>query len=252
MGTTMRIKLTIAYLGTPFCGWQKQPGKRTVQSELEHALFLLYGCKVCTTASGRTDAGVHALAQTVHFDAPAPHANERIAAALNRHLPPEIRAILAEEVTDDFNARKSAHKKTYEYRLYFAQNDNPFLKDRAARIYGDYNVPAMQQAAKKFVGTHDFTAFRLLGSNATTTVRTLYECELIFGANEFNAKSLTLTVSANGFLYKMVRLIVGSLFEVGKGRLSEAQIDKMLQSGEQLWNKKPAPPEGLYLKQVEY
>lgn len=245
----MRIRLTIAYLGTGYSGWQAQANKPTVQGELETALGKLYGVPVAATASGRTDEGVHALGQVVHFDAPKDLPCPRIVGALNFFLPPQIRVIAAQTAPDDFNARKSAHRKTYEYRFYLAERDSPFLLGRALRLPPSCDMRAMADAAPLFVGKHDFTAFRNLGSSAKTTVRTVFDCRLTPAAGEWD---YALTVTADGFLYKMVRNIAGTLVRVGEGTLPPQEIPRLLATGEEWPCKCPAPPCGLYLKNVEY
>ena len=249
----MRIKLTVSYCGAGFCGWQSQPSRRTVQGEMEGALCRLFGVPVAATAAGRTDEGVHAVGQVVHFDAPGDLSCARIAGALNAFLPPAIRVLQAEPTDETFHARKSAHRKTYVYRLYTGSADHPLLTDRALRLPAPPDFDAMRQAAPLFAGRHDFAAFRALGSSANTTVRTVFDCtftppRLI---DELLPPLAELRITADGFLYKMVRLIVGALLQVGKGNLGQEQLAALL-SGTADWQKLTAPACGLYLLSVCY
>lgn len=255
----MNILLTVSYVGTLFCGFQIQPNKRTVQGDLESALCQLYGAEIRVIGSGRTDEGVHAISQAVNFLAPANIPLPNVVKGLNCFLPKDIRVTSAVDVSDDFHARINAHKKTYAYKFYFANNDDPFLQDRAMRLDPKIDIVAMQSAAKLFEGAHDFNAFRCYGSSAKTTVRTVYDCNITtqkassnLGLEAQAYDTATLIVAANGFLYKMVRLIVGALIKVGSGKLTNQDIIAMLNSGAFDPKKIPAPSSGLYLLNVTY
>ena len=247
----MRVKLTLGYDGTFFSGFQKQNGLKTIQGELETALKNLYGEDISVCGSGRTDAGVHALGQAVHYDCEKEISSERIAGALNYYLPDSIRVISASYAEKDFDARKSAHKKTYFYDMYFGDVENPVLKDRAYFAGKKPNVKAMKAAAELFEGTHDFRAFRCEGSSAKTTVRTVFDCspkELEL----YGCPAVRITVSADGFLYKMVRIICGFVLRAGQGKISTEKISELLGNPSEDFPKIPLPPQGLYLKTVEY
>lgn len=242
------IKLDISYDGADFCGYQIQPRNRTVQGEIEKALKTLFQEDIRTVASGRTDKMVHAYGQVVSFFAVKQIPINNIVDALNTYLPQTIRVLGAEYVSENFNARKDAKKKTYIYKMYMGK-ESPFNAFRKLRISSDLNVEEMKAAAKLFVGTHDFTAFYCSGSTATTTIRTVFDCRL-YESEEWE-KTLSLTITANGFLYKMVRLIVGALLQVGEGVYNNEDIIKLLKS-EITPKKYAAPPYGLYLLNAEY
>ena len=240
----MRVKLIVEYDGTDFCGWQTQPGLRTVQSELESAIAKIAGESVRVTASGRTDAGVHALGQVVHFDA-SKELGAKYAGALNYYLPHDVRVRSAQNVGQDFHARFSAVDKTYFYLMYESKTDSAVLRNRAARVEHKLNVAAMDRAAKEFCGKHDFAAFMSSGSDTLTTVRT------VTGASVKRKDGLIVfTVSADGFLYNMVRKMSAALIEVGKGKMTADGIKALLSHDATFTF--VAPPQGLYLYKVVY
>ena len=243
----MKVKLTVSYDGTNYNGWQVQPNGITVQQKLESAVLEVTGEQVRVTGSGRTDAGVHAKGQVAHFttqkaNIPA----ERFVFALNSHLPEDIRVLDSQEVEGDFDACRSAKKKTYKYSLYVSQVELP-LKERYAVRCDKVNVKAMQDCAKVFVGEHDFKGFCASGSSAKTTVRTIYDLNV-----DFNGVDLTFTITGNGFLYNMVRIIVGTLLKVGEGKATKLDVEKMLESGERALGGKTLSAKGLCLENVEY
>lgn len=275
-----KMVLTVSYVGTGFCGWQRQSGVVSVQQTVEDALMRLYGEHISIMAAGRTDEGVHAYGQTASFWAEVADGGEvaggtagaatngeaqtcdksesagqpkRIIApqnvkkALNSFMPPEVRIADARIENADFDARKSAHRKTYEYRFYVAGDEDPFLTNRAMRLEQMPDLYAMQSAAKLVEGTHDFAAFRCLGSSAKTTVRKIDCCTV---AN--NGNNITLVITAKGFLYKMVRLIGGAVLRVGQGSLPLSVFEAALGGDETLIPKVPLPAGGLYLMKVEY
>lgn len=244
----MRVLLTISYLGTAFSGWQCQHGKDTVQARVELALAKLYGCAVKVFAAGRTDAGVHAIGQAVHFNMPKTIPMKNIVNALNFFLPPEIRIIAAQAVPDNFDARKTAHRTTYCYKFYYGKTDDPFKIGREQRLFNKPpDIEKMRQAAALMIGKHNFNALHCTGSSAKTTVRTVYECNL-----NFNEGGGELTITANGFLYKMVRVIMGALKAAGEYKLSLEEIRQFLLSGTDWQNKIAVAPDGLYLVKVTY
>ena len=238
----MRIKLTIEYDGTNFCGWQTQPGLRTIQSELENAIKKLTGEEIRVTASGRTDAGVHALGQVVHFDTNRDMGRKFIS-GLNFFLPPDVCVRSAEKVSDDFHARFNAKQKTYSYLMYESAVDSSLLRFRAARV-DRLDVDAMDRAAKLFLGKRDFVSFRSTGSDTLTTVRTVSESRV-----ERKGDFIVFTVTADGFLYNMVRKMAAALIEVGSGRMDGEKISAIL-GGEAFTL--VACPQGLYLVKVDY
>lgn len=241
-------KLTLAYDGTDFAGWQEQPGRPTVQSALERALSRIEGRPVRAFGSGRTDAGVHALAQVASCSLanPIPAANLR--KALNRLLPPEIRIADAREAEPGFHARHAAIAKTYEYRVHRGEICPPVL----ARYTHWHPYPleeeAMRLAARRFVGERDFRSFVSEGGGPRgSTVRVIHSSEL-----ERSGDLLRYRVRGSGFLYRMVRNIVGTLLEVGRGRLRPEDIDAILAARARNAAGPTAPAQGLFLVSVEY
>ncbi len=247
----MRIKLTLGYDGTDLCGFQRQNGLKTVQGLLEDALKSLYGEDICVSASGRTDAGVHALAQVVHYDCGKRLLTERIVGGLNYYLQGAAVISKAEEVGEDFDARKSAHRKTYFYDMYFGDCENPVLKNRAYFAGKTPDTDAMRAAAELFVGTHDFLAFRCEGSSAKTTVRTVFSCSLD-EINLYGSSAVRITITSDGFLYKMVRIVCGFILRAGQGKITNARISSLFSDPAAALPKIPLPPQGLYLQKVEY
>lgn len=244
----MRVRLVVEYDGTDFCGWQIQPNGRTVQEELEKALKSLTGENVGVVGSGRTDSGVHALGQVAHFDVTSDAIPpERYATALNGLLPPDVKAISSEAVDCGFHARFSAKRKTYEYHLYESEFTRP-LKDRyAARVIGKLDDRAMNSACGYLVGRHDFKCFLASNSQVKDTVREIYLAEVTRRDGE-----VVFSVCGNGFLYNMVRIIVGTLIKIGCGELAPESMRDVVESGDRKLSGKTMPPNGLILKSVEY
>lgn len=243
----MRVKLTLSYDGTNYCGWQVQPNGITVQEELEKAVKSVTGETVRVTGSGRTDAGVHAQGQVAHFDTESTVPSEKFYRALNVYLPSDIRVEKSESVPDDFHACTTAKKKTYSYTFYLSETELP-LKDRyAVKLDKLPDLALMKECAKLFVGEHDFKGFCATGSGAKTSVRTIYDLSI-----EQVDKTVTFTVTGNGFLYNMVRIMVGTLLEVGTGKIDKQTVERMLVTGERKLGGKTLPAKGLCLISVEY
>ncbi len=244
----MRIKLTLSYDGTAYCGWQVQPNGVSVQALLQSAVKTLTGETVTVTGSGRTDAGVHAQGQVAHFDANKENIPpEKFAKALNAHLPEDIRVIKSERVDDDFHSVKNAKKKTYAYSFYKSDVELPLKERYAVRIDSAIDVSKMRAVAKAFVGEHDFKALCASGSNVKTTVRTIYDIDIVESGVD-----VIVTVTGNGFLYNMVRILCGCLIKAGEGKLSYDQAEKMLLNGERTLGGRTCPAKGLCLKEVVY
>lgn len=243
----MRIKITVSYDGTAYCGWQVQPNGVTVQEKIEQAVKLATGENVRVTGSGRTDAGVHAKGQVAHFDTNCSIPPEKIFKALNVHLPSDIRVLSSQEAKEDFHACLNAMTKTYKYSLYKAEVENPLKERYAVKIDGEMDVEKMKEASLSFVGEHDFKAFCASGSSVKTTVRTIYDINI-----DQLGQDLTITIKGNGFLYNMVRIMVGALIAVGKGETQKADIEKMLLTGKRHFNVKTLPSKALCLEKVEY
>ena len=246
-----RLKLIVAYDGAPFAGWQSQAGGNTIQDHLEAALRKIVGTDVRVHGAGRTDAGVHALGQCAHLDAPAQTLPaERWMHALNASLPPTIRILRARYVSDTFHARFSATGKTYRYRIWNGPVLPPLELGRAWFVPKALDFAALERAARTFTGRHDFVSFAAnRGKPEPDTVRTISDVRV-----QRRGGAITLEFSGDGFLYKMVRMMVGSSVRCGLGKLGERQIRAQLQ-GEGSAPGAPkfvAPPEGLFLLRVRY
>ena len=244
----MTIKLTVTYDGTNYCGWQIQPNKPTVQETIEDALYKLTGEKIKVIGSGRTDAGVHAEGQVAQFKRENENIPpEKYAIALNIILPDDVKIVKSERVNDDFSARRSAKKKTYIYRTYVSEALLP-LKDRyALQLEKQPDVLAMRECASLIEGEHDFKAFCSSGTAVKTTTRTVYSIDIIEREND-----ITFSVTGSGFLYNMVRIIVGTLLAVGRGKIGKAEVEEMLNTGKRSLGGKTIPAKGLTLLKVEY
>lgn len=241
-------KLTVEYDGSCYHGYQIQGDLPTIQACLESAISMLAGEPVRVIASGRTDTGVHALAQVINFTSTKFSVPvERIPKALNSVLPQDIRVLTAEVVPNDFHARFDAKKKKYFYQLYLARQGTAFYRNYAWCIESELDVKAMYKAGKHLEGTHDFAAFTASGGSVSSTVRTIYNFNLIQ-----EERLVKLEFIGNGFLYKMVRNLVGTLVEVGMGRRKPESIKELLVSRSRSLAGITAPPQGLFLEQVWY
>ncbi len=247
----MRYVLKIAYDGTDYCGWQLQPNGKTVQETLLNAAYAAFNEKCNIVASGRTDAGVHALSQVCHMDCSTEISAEKMADALNPRLPESVRVLASAVAPDGFDACRSAKKKTYYYELYFSRCSHP-VKDRFATwVKGSVDLEKLNSALALFEGEHDFAAYCASGSSAKTTVRTVYSAtaESYF---EYGLQCVRISVCGNGFLYNMVRTMVGTALFCAQGRLAEDDIKKSLISGGRSLVGKTMPPRGLALAEVDY
>src|SRR4029453_3268212 len=244
-----RLELIIAYDGAPFAGWQSQSHRNTVQDHIERAFERVLGKPVRVHGAGRTDAGVHALAQCAHADLP----NDRLSGArwieaLDALLPPAIRVLRCQYVSNDFHARLSAKGKIYRYRIWLAPVLPPFEYRRAWHIACPIDLKILKQAAKKFVGTHNFAGFAAnRGKKEQSTVRTIYSVRI-----RRKGPCLMIEFEGDGFLYKMVRLIVGSLVKCALGKMRIEDVTAQLDSGHAGAPRFAAPAEGLYLVRVRY
>jgi tRNA pseudouridine38-40 synthase len=243
------IKLTIQYDGTNFAGFQRQPNGVTVQEKLEEALRSLLDDPTFKigAAAGRTDAGVHARGQVVHIRTDATIPLDRWPYALNQRLPAEIVAVGAEAVPDEFHARYWAERKRYVYSFYHAPFPSPLSRLYAYHWGRELDLAKMQAAAELLTGTHDFAAFRSSGGAAKTSTRTVYRLDL---ARE--GALVQMGIEADGFLYNMVRIIAGTLLEVGAGRRALADVATALRTGDRTKAGKTLPPHGLCLERVWY
>lgn len=247
----MRYALKVAYDGSSYSGWQIQNNAVTVQQTLCDAAREAFKREVKITASGRTDAGVHAAGQVCHLDADLIMPGERVADAINAHLPDDIKVTASAAAPEGFDANRSAKRKTYEYRLYFSQRRNPLLDRYACFVKGVPCVEKMREAAALFVGEHDFKAYCASGSQVLTTVRTVYSAD-IRQSEEYGCKKIAVSVCGNGFLYNMVRTIVGTVLYYSVGRLTLEDIRRSLEERDRARAGKTMPPNGLILMDVDY
>ena len=247
------LKITLAYDGRDFHGWQAQPERSTVQGTLAGAIERVTGCRVLPQGSGRTDAGVHALAQVASCRLDAGIPTENLQRALNHALPPAIRVLSVEEAAPEFHARKSARAKTYRYRIFRGEVCPPFLARYVYHYPYPLNEDAMRAAADIVVGEHDFTSFAAVDpehgrdEEAASNRRTICSSEWTRQEQE-----LTYTVRGNGFLHHMVRNLVGTFLLVGKGTLNREGMKSILEARERSAAGPTAPACGLYLASVEY
>ena len=241
-----KIKLTIEYVGTDFCGWQSQTNGKSVQDAVEHALGKYFDCDfVRIYAAGRTDVGVHAKGQVAHFITDKTVNCFKLCLGVNLNLPDSVAVTNAEVVDDSFDARFSAISKTYCYRVYVSPTRKPTLDVNHTQVYKPLDIDAMRRAAELLVGTHDFAAFQKTGSNLKGTVRTVNS----FDVSEEN-DTFTFTVNGNAFLYNQVRIMCGLLVEVGKGKFKLEDVHNMLNGAKLKF--KTLPAKGLTLEQVLY
>ena len=222
-----RYKATISYDGTLFAGFQRQPHARSVQEEIEKTLMRLnQGNPVTIHGAGRTDAGVHALGQVIHFDLPQPRDEEKLRFALDTQTPEDIDFIRVEQVPDDFHSRYQKHSKTYEFIVDYGRPKNPMMRHYATHYPYPLDVVKMQAAIRKLEGTHDFTGFTASGTSVEDKVRTI--------------------------LYKQIRNMVGTLLKIGNDRMPIEQIDLILEKKDRNLAGPTAAPNGLYLKEIRY
>lgn len=245
-----RYKATISYDGTLFSGFQRQSHARTVQEEIEKTLQKLASVQpVPIHGAGRTDAGVHAYGQVIHFDLPQKRDLEKLRFALDTQTPDDIDVVDLAIVADDFHCRYQKHSKTYEFLVDNGRPKNPMMRHYATHYPYPLDINKIQEAIKDLVGTHDFTGFTAAGTSVENKVRTITEATLV---QDDKTGFLVFTFSGNGFLYKQVRNMVGTLLKIGNGRMPVEQIKVILDSkNRQLAGPTPAG-NGLYLKEIRY
>ena len=240
------IKITIQYNGKNYCGWQKQNNSPGIQGTIEKAIFDITREEVKITGSGRTDAGVHALGQVANFKINSQIPVDRIPNALNAKLPKDISIVKAEEVDEDFHSRYSAKKKTYRYQVYNSLYRSPIYADISYPVKYDLDIDKMKKEAKSLIGTYDFKGFMSSGSSVTDTVRTIYNIEV-----SKSEDLIIIEIEGNGFLYNMVRIIAGTLVDIGRGRITE-KMSTIIESKSRSMAGHTAPAHGLFLKKVDY
>jgi tRNA pseudouridine38-40 synthase len=242
------IKLLIEYDGTNYLGWQVQPKGPTIQGILEEKLGLLTGEKIQLFGSGRTDSGVHAIGQVAHFKTESSMDAHRMQRALNSLLPPDIVIQKTEEVEESFHARKHSKSKVYEYRILNRNLRSVFHRGYVWHIPQKLDFKEMGKATQYLIGEHDFSSFQSVGSATRTTVRKVIRAEWKRG----HSGLVRFEIEANGFLKQMVRAIIGTLVEVGKGKVSAMEFRKILESKDRREAGPTAPAHGLFLKEVKY
>jgi tRNA pseudouridine38-40 synthase len=248
------IKLTLAYDGANFHGWQQQPGVPTIQGALNDAASKITQEKVFVQGASRTDAGVHALGQVAHFKTQSTLSALEFQRALNALLPPSIRVVAAEEMGPDFHARWQAQAKTYRYRIFRGRVLPPFDYRRVLHYPWPLDEAAMAEAARLFEGEHDFSSFAASSGSEDDDrdrqmVREIYSSEIV---REPDREEIAFVVRGRSFLRYMVRKIVGTLIEVGKGRLVPDDIPRLLELRDRSQSGPTVPPEGLYLVSLEF
>jgi tRNA pseudouridine38-40 synthase len=241
------LKLTVAYDGTRFVGWQRQSRGESIQGLLEDILARLEGAPVTVHGAGRTDAGVHALGQVASVRLAALHDTLTLTRALNAQLPPDVRVLGVDHQADDFHARFSARSKCYRYQVRHSAIADPFDRAFTWHVPEPLDVEAMRRAAATLVGTYDFKAFQSAGSAVVDTVRTIIRSELVVRGD-----LLLYEVAGSGFLRHMVRAIVGTLIETGRGRRSPESMGALLAGRVRAEAGKTAPAHGLFLVRVDY
>ena len=241
------IKLTIEYDGKDFNGWQKQPNKLNIQGEIERAIKEITKEEVDLIASGRTDAGVHAIAQVANFKTESNFSIEKYPIALNAKLKKSIRIQNAEEVEERFHSRYNCKQKTYRYIINNSKHGSAIYRNLEYYIPNKLNVEAMKEAVKYFEGEHDFKGFKASGTSSKSSVRKIYKTNI-----EKNGDKIIIELTGNGFLYNMVRIIAGTLVDVGLGKIKPEDIPKIINSKDRTKAGKTLPPYALYLVKVEY
>ena len=242
------IKLTIEYDGKDFNGWQKQPNKLNIQGTIEQAIKSITGEDVELNASGRTDAGVHALGQVANFKTNSQIPIEKFAIAINSRLKKSIVIKKAEEVDERFHSRLNCKRKTYRYIINNSPYGTAIYRYLETHIPQKLNVEKMKKAVKYFIGEHDFKAFKASGTSSKSSIRTIYKAEVLKMPNN----RIYIELTGNGFLYNMVRIIAGTLVDVGTGKIKPEDITKIINEGKRENAGKTLPPYGLFLVKVEY
>ena len=242
------IKLTIEYDGKDFNGWQKQPNKLNIQGEIEQVISSITGEEnIELNASGRTDAGVHALGQVANFKTNSNIPIEKMAIAINSRLKKSIVIKKAEEVEDRFHSRYNCKRKTYRYVINNSENGTAIYRNLEYHVPQKLDVSKMMQAAQYFIGEHDFKGFKASGTSSKSSVRIIYDA-IVKQEND----RIYIELTGNGFLYNMVRIIAGTLVDVGLGKINVEDMEEIINSKDRTRAGKTLPPQGLYLVKVEY
>ncbi len=241
------IKLSISYEGTNYYGWQRQPDRQTIQGEIEKAINKIFGQRVDLIGSGRTDAGVHAIEQTANFLIDSEIKCDKVKFALNSQLPQQIRINDSVEVNKEFHSRYDAVGKTYIYKIYNNRVSNPFLSKYALFVPFNLDIEKIRGASKLLIGTHDFNAFRSENLVAKNTIRTVHNININKDGN-----LILFEITGDGFLYNMVRIIVGTMIKIGSNKKEVNCIEEALKTGNRQLLGHTVRPHGLFLKKVYY
>ena len=241
------IKLTIEYDGKKFGGWQKQPTKLNIQGEIEQAIKEITGEEIELTASGRTDSGVHSLGQVANFKINSSIETQKIPFAINSKLKKSIVIKKAEEVEESFHARYNCKGKKYKYVINNSVQGTAIYRGLECHIPQKLDIEKMQEAIKHFEGEHDFKGFRASGTSSKSSVRTIYKAEVFQ-----DGERIIIELTGNGFMYNMVRIISGTIVDVGLGKIEPNEIPEIIKSGDRSKAGKTLPAHGLYLVEVYY
>lgn len=258
-----RIKLTVAYDGTNYSGWQIQPNAPTIEKLLDEAIYAVTGENVHVIGASRTDAGVHGMGNVAVFDTESRIPGNKFPYALNAHLPEDVIIQESRQVSDDFHPRHCNTKKTYEYRILNTKMGKPKERNYSWHVPQKLDIEKIRHAAKYLVGEHDFKSFCCVKTQAESTVRTIYSIEVLTkdmsGDTDISQKTgerkdqeIIIRVTGNGFLYNMVRIIAGTLVQVGKGQIEPEEIKNMLEDKDRTSAGQTAPPQGLTLMKIDY
>ena len=242
-----RVKLTIAYDGTNYCGWQIQPNAITVEEKINEALTDLLGEEIKVIGASRTDSGVHALGNVAIFDTETKIPAEKIAFALNQRLPEDIKIQESVQVEYDFHPRYANSEKTYEYRILNRRIPDPLERNYSHFLYGDIDIDKMRKAAAYIVGEHDFASFCSTGSQVQSTVRTVYQLDV-----DRQQDIISIKIRGKGFLYNMVRIIAGTLIQVGTNVIPPEYVREIIEAKDRSIAGPTAPAKGLRLVKIEY
>ena len=246
-----RVVLEISYLGTNYHGWQGQNGNQkhllTIQGVVEEGIKKALGEYISLVASGRTDQGVSAICQVAHMDTCTTIPPEKIKYVINQYLPEDIRILKSYPVHDQFHARFHAKEKTYRYSIYLSDTTIPYYENFATRVHGNLNIEDMKKASAYLVGEHDYTSFCAASTEVESKVRTIHSLTI-----EKHGQLIEFTICGNGFLYNMVRILVGTLLDVGKGKIHSEDILSIMQAKDRTKAGKTMPAKGLVLVDVRY
>ena len=243
--------LRIAYDGTDYVGWQKQPNGLAVEEVLNKAISELTGEQIEVIGASRTDSGVHALDNVAVFDTESPIPAKKFSFALNRRLPGSIVVRSSREVRPDFHPRKVGCVKTYEYRIFNDDHPNPLNRRYTYFYHHELDIEAMREAAEHITGEHNFLSFCSAGAQVTTTVRTIYSAEIIRGS-DYDDKCIIIRLKGNGFLYNMVRIIAGTLLQAGSHSIEPERVKEIIEAHDRSMAGPTLPPQGLTLVKIEY